>query len=88
MTISLPIDEDPGFHAAKSMIAKHFLEAYNKGRKAALENPAGQAHELCPYPDYRGGKYDHIITFSRPFRKYWAEGFQDAKAGLPSRYPG
>ncbi|MCK4958032.1 MAG: hypothetical protein KAT00_01500 [Planctomycetes bacterium] len=61
-----------------------FLGAYNKGRLAFRDS---EDAAVCPYPDKRCGKYDHIVTFSRAFQTYWREGFEDEKAGLPMRYP-
>lgn len=62
---------------------KAFLGAYRKGRKAyELEGAEAQ----CPYPDKRGGIYDHVITYSRAFQKYWREGFEDAQSFKPVRY--
>lgn len=49
----------------KPIYGKAFLGAYNKGRKAYLDH--GEKAK-CPYADKRGGKYDHVITFSRAFQ--------------------
>lgn len=49
-----------------------FKGAAKKGWIAAAE---GQSLEACPYPDYRGGKHDHIVTFSRAFQKAWKNGW-------------
>lgn len=65
------------------MTAKHFYGAYKKGRKAFQ---ADGDSAVCPYQDKRGGRYNHIVTFSRAFIAYWFEGFEDAQAGRPDRY--
>lgn len=62
---------------------KQFLGAYKKGRKAAKE---GKSYQKCPYRDYRAGRFDHIITFSRAFIRFWRKGFEDEKAGKPDSY--
>lgn len=57
-----------------------FLAAYEKGRHAGLEaKDANLAARLCPYRDWRGN-YHESVTFSRAFRKYWADGFFEGVA--------
>ena len=54
-----------------------FRGAYRRGQRAAEQglprNP--------PYPDFRSGK-DAVVTFSRAFRGYWLEGYDDTMARL------
>ena len=66
------------------IIAKHFYGAYKRGRAAYAKEK--QSYEECPYPDYRGGRYGNIITYSRAFRRYWYKGWQDAEQNKPDRY--
>ena len=54
-----------------------------KGRVAFREN--GE-NAKSPYPETRGGKYNHVVTFSRAFQKFWHEGFNDEKTGRPVQY--
>lgn len=60
-----------------------FRGAYRKGRLAFREKGAAAR---CPYPDHRGGKHQHVITFSRAFQNYWHRGVDDEREGLPFRY--
>jgi hypothetical protein len=54
-----------------------FRGAYRRGQRAAEQglprNP--------PYPDFRTGN-DAVVTFSRAFRGYWLEGYDDTMARL------
>lgn len=57
-----------------------FLAAYEKGRRAGHEaKDANLVARLCPYHDWRGN-YHENVTFSRAFRKFWADGFFDGVA--------
>jgi len=70
---------------SKNKLAKNFYGAYHNGYCAfQVWLNADDISTLCPYRDYRTG--DGKVTFSRAFRKLWLEGFEDARAGLPSRY--
>jgi len=51
-----------------------FKGAYRKGYQARIDGKSN----LPPYPDKRAGRREHITTYSRAFRKYWLEGWQDA----------
>jgi hypothetical protein len=53
---------------------KAFLSAYNKGKKMACY---GMSSESNPYKDKLNSK--GRPTFSRAFRKFWLEGWQDGK---------
>jgi hypothetical protein len=64
-------------------INKSFLGAYRKGRKAWDEHGFGA---LCPYPDRRAGRHNHIVTFSRAFQRLWWEGWEDSRSGRPEQY--
>lgn len=64
-------------------LAPAFFSAHIKGRAAFREH--GDKAE-CPYTETRGGRYNHVITFSRAFQKYWREGREDEKAGRPVKY--
>lgn len=58
---------------------KAFISAYKRGQQAFRD---GTRREDCPYQDKRGGRYDHVITFSRTFRQFWFSGFDDAEQGI------
>jgi hypothetical protein len=62
--------------------SRAFLSAYRKGRAAAKEG----LPKISPYPDLRGGRFDHIVTWSRSFHKYWMEGYNHQRTGLPEAY--
>jgi ribosome modulation factor len=49
--------------------------AYRKGREAYAD---GKPIERCPYPDWTTARGS--VTFSRAFRRYWFEGWEDARA--------
>lgn len=53
---------------------KAFLSAYNKGVNA---RNYGLLETANPYPDKRTSR--GRVTFSRAFRKYWLQGWHDAK---------
>ena len=42
---------------------KPFIAAFKKGLSAPGDRN--------PYPDQMGGRHDHVVTWSRSFRKYW-----------------
>lgn len=67
---------------ALNQTSRGFLSVYRKGREAAKN---GQARK-SPYADKRGGCFQHVITWSRSFQKYWLEGFDDENGRLPDRY--
>ena len=71
---------DPEIPATRS---RAFVGAWRKGRGAALE---GKSLLDCPYPDRRAGARNHIVTFSRAFRKYWRDGFESVTL-FPRRNP-
>lgn len=48
--------------------------ARRKGREARI---AGEPITACPYQDKRGGRHDHMITFSRAFIRAWTDGWRD-----------
>ena len=60
-----------------------FFGTYQKGRKAARN---GQPKSACPYEDKRGGRFSHIITYSRSFISFWEDGLDDETSGKPDRY--
>lgn len=57
---------------------KAFQGAYRKGREARIRGKA----KIPPYTDKKCGRHDHIPTFSRAFRRYWCEGWEDADKEL------
>lgn len=59
-----------------------FQGAYRKGWEARR---SGEPLTANPYPDYMAGRYAHVTTWSRAYRRYWADGWKDA--GKP-RTPG
>ena len=67
----------------RNQLSPHFFGAYKKGRLAYL---AEGDKAVCPYLETRGGKYRHVVTFSRAYQKFWHEGFQDEKSKINWRY--
>jgi hypothetical protein len=60
---------------------RHFLRTYGRGYSARL----GGLPRRAPYRDQRtahGG-----VTYSRAWRRFWLEGWDDADVGRPWRYP-
>lgn len=57
-----------------------FIGAYKKGYAAH------QTGDECPYADRRGGRHDHVITYSRAFQNYWKQGLADARDGVAPRW--
>ena len=57
-----------------------FWGAYLKGWEALRGS-------RCPYPDCRAGEHHHVITYSRAFRRFWSEGYDDRGKNV-SRYAG
>jgi ribosome modulation factor len=55
-----------------------FQAAFSKGYATGIDGGMNKN----PYPDYLCGRYQHIPTFSRAFRKYWQAGYE---AGLHAR---
>jgi len=49
--------------------------AYRKGREAYAD---GQPIERCPYPDWTTARGS--VTFSRAFRRYWFEDYEELRA--------
>jgi hypothetical protein len=90
VTKRLYLDEDTVFEFMAppdwepKRLTRQFWGAYRKGYKAYLNG----APDECPYQDKRGGKHEHVITYSRAFQHYWNEGYQNAKRGqLPAYQP-
>lgn len=46
-----------------------FLSAFWRGVRDAADGK-----HCNPYPDLRGGRYNHMVTFSRSFQKFWRSG--------------
>jgi ribosome modulation factor len=56
-----------------------FIGAFKKGYQARQESKP----RVPPYQDKRGGRFDHIVTYSRAFRKYWLDGWDAADKDMP-----
>lgn len=69
----------PKKHSEEPLTNRAFIGAYRKGQTAFKE---GKPISDCPYRDTRGGKYLHVITYSRAFINCWEEGHRDAEAGV------
>lgn len=59
----IPLDRVP------TTRSRQMLSAFWRGVRAA---EAGDP--VNPYPDHRGGKHGHVITFSRAYRGFWQKG--------------
>lgn len=69
--------------ADKTALRAHFYSTYLKGRKAWETQGASAVN---PYIDQRGGFFNSIPSFSSHYRRYWGEGFCDARDRIPDRY--
>jgi hypothetical protein len=56
-----------------------FHRAYSNGMEAAL---ARRPRSTNPYPDRRGGQYNHIITYSRAWQTAWDDGWVDGDRAM------
>lgn len=68
---------------AKTALRAHFYSTYLKGRKAWDTQGASAVN---PYLDQRGGFFNSLPSFSSHYRRYWKEGFSDARDRKPDRY--
>lgn len=50
-----------------------------------LAGAGGMPRTHCPYRDRR--THEGKVTYARAWRKAWLSGWDDGKAGKPSRYP-